>query len=143
MVCTIARHNNSLNGTKEILMKNEIKITERGWAGHYICSNRCNFRRNTLIEKGSKRIVVSTVGNYSSYPIKGIEKTERDNMIGHDRYYETMAFEAKKEGIYWEADVSKEISFNSEWAIGELKQETDQKANDMHEKVVEEIIKGL
>lgn len=41
----------------------EIIKEERGWQGHFIC--RCDYHRNTLIfdQNGSKRYVVSTVGN--------------------------------------------------------------------------------
>ena len=69
-------------------------ITERGWAGHFICSDRCQFRRNTLIDFGKKKIIVSTVG---------LLRLERDDKkfetVGYNRFYETMALEAKKEGI--------------------------------------------
>jgi len=112
----------------------KIKITERGWAGHFCASHHCGFRRNTLIEKGKNKIIVSTVGNYN---LPGAD--DLDKKIGYERYYETMVFKAKKVGIYWEADVTKEVPFESPWAINELETETDQKANDMHENVVREI----
>lgn len=121
-------------------MKNKIKVTERGWAGHYIASSYCRFRRNTLLEFGEKRIVVSTVGNYVP-PIvhRDIDKNIQTNIGAFDRKYETMCFEANWDGTYWDANVSKQIDFKSKWALCELSFESDQKANDMHEKVVEEM----
>lgn len=119
----------------------KVKITERGWAGHFICSHMCNFRRNTLVEYGDKKMVVSTVGNYTPQEtgIKSYDMGERSRQIGYERYYETMVFEAKFDGTYWDADVTKKVEFDSNWELNELEHETDQKANDMHEAVVKEI----
>ena len=113
------------------------KITERGWAGHFCASVYCAFRRNTLIEVGNKKVVVSTVGNYRPPHSKEIEQ------IGLERYYETMAFEAKYEEPYWEADTQKEIEFVSSWSIDRIGHDTDKLANDMHETVVNEITNAI
>ena len=107
--------------------------TERGWAGHFICADSCSFKRNTLLELGETRIVVSTVGSY------WYEDELRP--IGHERYFETMAFHAMFEDPYWDADVSKQISFDSNWSLDENANDND--ANDMHETVVEEISRRM
>lgn len=119
----------------------EIQIKERGWAGHFVCADRCKYRRNTLITCGDIRVVVSSVGNMY------IESAEIEP-IGFDRYYETMAFKAKKSGDYWDADVTTEIPFESEWAIGgkELhshRNKIDNIADEMHDNVVEEIVNQI
>lgn len=123
-------------------MIEKVKRTERGWAGHFICSDNCKFRRNTLLEYKDKKWIVSTVGAMLIYnPIT--KKTEYDT-VGCGRYYETMAFEAKQEkGVYWDIDVEKPIDFESEWALTSLTYESDQRANDMHERVVEELIQKI
>lgn len=121
--------------TKE---KKTIKVTERGWAGHFVAAGGCRFRRNTLIESGRKKIVVSTVGlYYPSYATKGPE------IIGFDRYYETMAFKAQKEGAYWEADVTKQLDFESNWALDYFNDSSDNDANEMHDTVVAEFVEKL
>jgi hypothetical protein len=113
-----------------------IKRTERGWAGHFCGSHNCKFRRNTLLE-GDKKIVVSTVGGY--YPKEDLET------IGHNRYYETMAFHAIKEGVYIDANVWDQIDFDSNWAIcydseHDIPDDIDNLADQMHETVVNELI---
>jgi len=113
---------------------NTVKRIERGWAGHFICADRCLFRRNTLLECGNVRIVVSTVG--MMYDLRGKADT-----IGHNRNFETMAFHACFGGRYWDADVEREVNFSSPWAIAEW--DADDRANDMHEAVVVEIIQKL
>ena len=122
------------------------KITERGWAGHFICAGECNYRRNTLIDFGRKKIVVSTVGMLRDREENGLYGYRTIGAGG--RYYETMAFRAKKEGPYWDADVSKQISFESEWAICSekgfkaLPDDADNLADRMHEAVVRELSGG-
>ena len=115
----------------------KIKITERGYAGHLCVASQCRFKRNTLIEYGRKKIVVSTIGNYNPS-----HKNEPDT-IGINRYYETMAFEAEYVKPYWEANVSVEVPFKSNWQISEIAFNTDKKADEMHDKVVRELSKKI
>lgn len=117
----------------ETPMSIEVKRTERGWPGHFICAERCLFRRNTLLESGETRIVVSTVGLMRDIHAKN-GQFER---IGCDRYFETMAWHAKHDGRYWDMDVERSMSFESPWLIADL--DADDRANDMHEAVVDEI----
>lgn len=122
---------------KSILVEPQVMRTERGWAGHFICGHRCLFRRNTLLEYGDIKIVVSTVGmmlmDYSE---------NRYDEIELDRNYETMAFHADaNDKEFFDADVSREISFESNWAIKEKFK--DNEANKMHEDVVTEITENL
>lgn len=126
-----------------------VTTTERGWAGHFICAKSCAFRRNTLITCGNIKWIVSTVGAMR-YPIDmpqlGIKAGDMME-IGAWRWYETMCFESKYDE-YDDIDVSKEISIESPSGIyGKTWQEvidtygdyTDNVANDMHDKVVEEM----
>ena len=124
------------------MIVNEVKVTERGWAGHFICANRCLFRRNTLLEYNDKKWVVSTVGAFRNYENKM-------DSIGHRRWYETMAFEAEEILGFIEANVEKKIFFDSKCGIsGDSWEEVckncndtpDNAANDMHDKVVSELI---
>lgn len=123
--------NHSQQYSMENLENKEVKRTERGWAGHFCCAHRCTFHRNTLLEYNGKMIVVSTVG---------MMRMNNDDIevIGCDRYYETMCFEADySDTKYYDINVEKEIKFISNNAIKE--KYADNKANDMHEAVVSEI----
>lgn len=118
-----------------------MKITERGWGGHFICADRCRFRRNTLIEGDNDRVVVSTVGSM-------VTDGKMDTIGAFGRYYETMAFGAKDDGAYVEADVSDERSFDAPWSINadsfdKLPDDVDNLANAMHEKIVAEFVARL
>ena len=117
----------------------EAKVTYRGWPGHFCCGHKCVFHLNTLVEYGKKRIVVSTVGLMLD-PMNEDKNKIKYGKIGFNRYFETMAFEAKKKGKFWDANVQKEISFDSPCSWG-LKDEL--KANNGHIKVVEEIVNKL
>lgn len=113
-----------------------IKRTERGWAGHFICSDRCLFRRNTLIELCNIWIVVSTVGL-----MRDLSEELIFEKIGGNRYFETKAFHAKANDKYMDADVFRPVSFEYEWMIDHVDGELE--ANDMHEAVVTEIMNRL
>lgn len=125
-------------------MSAEVKRTERGWAGHYIMGHKCKFHRNTLLECGTKKWVVSTIGGLITDDMNVVS-------IGANRWYETMAFEAKYKDGYWEADVKKEISFDSEWGLCAESFDTlmdiypypDNVANAMHERVVDELCEKI
>lgn len=69
-------------------------MAKRDWiqikshAGHFICSERCNFFRNTYVNG----YIVSTVGGM----LKDSPSHPQDyEDIGRDRKYETMVFTAK------------------------------------------------
>ena len=119
-------------------MKSNITRTERGWGGHFICSSRCLFRRNTLLQRGTVSIVVSTVGAMCLYEEEG-----KFEQIGCDRYYETMVFHSMTDDTrYHDADVTREVCLeNVQWQINYL--DADDKANNMHERAVESIIKRI
>lgn len=123
------------NGAKVLLADSSgVLRTERGWAGHFICAERCRFRRNTLLEYNNIKIVVSSVGLMVS--------DGKFVTIGINRNFETMAFHSDSNDTrYNDADVSRQIHFNSDWAIAE--QDADDKANEMHEAVVLEITNKL
>lgn len=108
-------------------------ITERGWPAHFICADRCAFRRNTLVKLGERRIVVSTVGAMRARSDIDIER------IGVDRYYETMAFEAVWQDPYWEADVSRQVEFEGQWAVDHLERHCSLDANTMHDEAVAQV----
>lgn len=64
---------------------------EQGFAGHFCGADDCKFRRNTVVSNGEHAVVVSTVGNY--FPMSHVHGAEGPVPIGHNRYYETYAFE--------------------------------------------------
>jgi hypothetical protein len=121
-------------GVRDMSYRKVVK-TERGWPGHFICADKCFFRRNTLLEHRDIRIVVSTVG-LMQYGNSGFTE------IGCDRHFETMAFHAQREqDKHWDADVTRQVYFNGRWQISDKTK--DYEANEMHEDVVDEISREL
>lgn len=114
----------------------EVKRTERGWAGHFCCSYRCEYHRNTLLEYNGMKVVVSTVGRLRK---DMFSDTYED--LGYKRYFETMAFMAKKDDKYNDADVEREIQFDAKWCLPSPDMELE--ADAMHEGVVIELSKRL
>ena len=90
------------------MLINGVEVAERGWAGHFICADKCRFRRNTLLTYKDRKWVVSTVGAmYVNFEL---------DTIGAYRYFETMAFWAKDDQ-YNDADVRREIDIDGECGI--------------------------
>ena len=114
----------------------EVKRTERGWAGHFCLSNRCEYHRNTLLEYNGVKVVVSTVGRLRK---DMFSDTYED--LGYKRYFETMAFMAKEDDKYNDADVEREIQFDAKWCLPSPDMELE--ADAMHEDVVMELSKRL
>lgn len=120
-------------------MKKEVKRTERGWAGHFCGSSECLYHRNTLLEYGDKKVVVSTVGRWL---IKDCDGKRKFETVGLDRYFETMAFIGRElEPRYIDADVTQKVRFDSNWCLDRPDMENE--ADEMHEAVVAEITKDL
>lgn len=115
----------------------EVSVVYRGWAGHFICANRCRFRLNTLVSLGDVKIVVSTVGLMES----GRDAEKGFEQIGWQRYFETMAFHADPNSEFLDADVSRQVDFESPWAYDTL--DSEAAANAGHVRVVEEIAARL
>ena len=114
----------------------EVKRTERGWAGHFCLSYKCEYHRNTLLEYNGVKVVVSTVGRLRK---DWINNTYEE--LGHRRYFETMAFIAKENDKYNDADVTRQVSCDAKWCLPSPYMELE--ADTMHEDVVMELSKRL
>jgi hypothetical protein len=128
--------------TKRRPSKRKLTITERGWAGHFICANDCRYRRNTLISDGEHHVVVSSVGNmwYSNEVRKKTKDMDDMQEIGVDRYYETIVWHGHQDGHYIEADISAQIATGDDVPSGiharDLKMfpdDVDLRADTIHE----------
>ena len=113
---------------------NKIKLTYRGWPGHFIMAHACVFHLNTLVELGRVRIIVSTVENMQ---LPGKRKATE---IGLGRFYETMVFKAALRDGYWDQDPGERIYIYGNTLVRHVGLTSDQKANDMHEEIVQEIV---
>ena len=114
----------------------KIITSERGWPGHYILGARCMFTRNTLVEYGEQKVVVSTVGMQLDIHTPPLGTVYEEIAAG--RYYETLSFAGALSNIDTvEADVSREVSTKLPWAIAE--QFKNVEANIMHEATVVEV----
>lgn len=115
------------------------KRTELGWPGHFVLADRCRFRRNTLLERGEKRFVVSTVGMMT-------DRNRDHAQIGYERDYETLIFESERRSGYWEAGNQVSLFEDEEaprWSMLWEDHQSDARANEMHEENVAAVIRFL
>ena len=82
------------------------------------------------------KVVVYTVGRLRK---DVFSDTYED--LGYKRYFETMAFMAKEDDKYNDADVEREIQFDAKWCLPSPDMELE--ADAMHEDVVMELSKRL
>lgn len=116
---------------------NKVKITERGWPAHYILGHRCVFHRNTLLECGDVKIVVSSVGQLMLKRHNGLEDELVE--VGSGRFYETMVFYAK-EDKWHDADSTKEVATY----VPDVKDPYDEiPANSFHDAIVAKYVEKL
>lgn len=107
--------------------------TERGWASHYCCADKCLFHRSTLLEFKGKAIVVSSVGRQVNNDRSGFVR------IGVNRFFETMVFYSENDN-YKDADVKKKLYLDypdSNDPCDEIG------ANDKHDEVVDLFVEKL
>ena len=127
----------------------KVKRTERGWGGHFCLGQYCRFRRNTLLEAGDTRLVISTVGNCYPPSVKDEDTPYvlSYGLVSGKAVYETKIFHAQKEGPYWDADVGKEVSSPIDRYVYVGKdgpwEGIDEDANDMHERTVKQFQREL
>ena len=122
----------------------EVKVTERGWAGHFEDADRCAYHRNTLVEYDDRKIVVSTVGRYQ---VRG-----RIVEIDYERWFDTKVCVAVQTAKYLEPDMKKEIHLDCDTAmyadnfsdlLKEHPEGIDNAADRMHEEAVKEVVKKI
>lgn len=118
-----------------MLIRN-VKVTERGWNSHYgqISGIHYQFHRNTLLEYGNKKWVVSTVG------------VDKDDMPLHDNVrVETLVGVATLScNNTYEIDKNQPIKINSTKTT--IKKDEDFSligANDMHDSIVMEMVEKI
>ena len=120
-----------------------VRVTERGWPGHFCAANRCRFRRNTLIEGDTDTVVVSTVGAMD--PLGRYGPAEE---IGYGRHFETMVFGVcESTAPYFDADVTDERVYDGRWFINWSDYDDEHivelEANRMHNEAVHHFINSL
>ena len=119
--------------------------TERGFLAECISGRNCRYHRNTLLQNGARRVVVSTIGDRPGLGRRGAYEAMA---LSGRRYYETEVFDACKIGANWNADTSRVVRFNSTSAItasdpNGLPEDVYSQADAMHEAAVEEIAAKL
>lgn len=114
-------------------VENQVRRTERGWAGHFCCADRCLFRLNTLLECDGQKVVISTVGRMLANP----NDKEFTPIGAFGRHFETRVWMAQEDDKYNDIDVDKPVNFESECNL--LAPDMEIEANEMHETVVNEI----